>query len=107
MWVLPFLQFHHTHPVPTSYSEALAFALGLAALSLLLAKRHWVDMAFPRVALGLVGLLVVLVVQMLLDMHVYRESALIASFYLIWAMLLMMLGAVLRKEVVDPRLRQL
>ena len=99
MWVLPFLQFHHTHPVPTSYSEALAFALGLAALSLLLAKRYWREMAFPRVAFGLVGLLMVLVLQMFLDMHVYQESALIAAFYLIWAMLLMMLGAVLRKEV--------
>ena len=99
MWTLPFLQPVHSAPIPGFYTELLAFALGMAGVSLLLLKRYWNDMSLPRIVLGPVGLIAVLLLQLALGKVEYQEQVLLASLYLLWAALLMVLGSVLRKEL--------
>ena len=47
-WTLPFLQWHHQPPIPSFYTEGLAFGLGLLALLPLLVKRYWQPLVLPR-----------------------------------------------------------
>lgn len=99
MWVLPFLQPLHPAPIPGFYTELLAFALGMAGVSLLLLKRYWSDLSLPQIVLGPIGLIAVLLLQWALGKVEYQEQVLLASLYLLWAALLMLLGSVLRKEL--------
>ncbi len=98
MAVLPFLQYHHTRPIPAFYTEYIAFILGTMALTLLLAGRYWKNIALPWITIAPLGLFAVMLLQMNLGMAVYYEIQVIALLYLLWAMLLIILGAVLRKE---------
>lgn len=100
MWVLPFLQPRHFYPLSLFYSEWLAFALGLAALFLLLSKRHdWKNLELPGFGLVPFILCAVLLVQWALDRIVYPEQALLALLYLLWAAFLILLGNILRREI--------
>lgn len=99
MWVLPFLQPLHPAPIPGFYTELLAFALGMAGVSLLLLKRYWNDLSLPQIVLGPIGLIAVLLLQLALGKVEYQEQVLLASLYLLWAALLMLLGSVLRREL--------
>lgn len=96
--VLPFLQFHHAPPIAGFYTEFVAFALGLLALTLLLSGRYWYKLALPWIVFAPLGLFAVLLLQLNLKMPVYYETQVIALLYLIWAMLLIILGSVLRRE---------
>lgn len=98
MAVLPFLQYHHARPIPAFYTEYIAFILGTMALTLFLAGRYWKNIALPWIVFAPLGLFAVMLLQMNLGMVVYYEIQVIALLYLLWAMLLVMLGAVLRKE---------
>lgn len=98
MVTLPFLQVYHTHPVPAFYIELTAFGLGLAALSLLLSGRYWQNLALPPVILAPAGLFLVLLLQLNLGMAAYHETLILALLYLVWAILLVILGSVLRQE---------
>lgn len=98
MGVLPFLQYHHARPIPAFYTEYIAFILGTMALTLFLAGRYWKNVALPWITFAPLGLFAVMLLQMNLGMAVYYEIQVIALLYLLWAMLLVMLGAVLRKE---------
>ena len=98
MAVLPFLQNHHARPIPAFYTEYIAFFLGMAALTLFLAGRYWQNIELPWIVFAPLGLFVVMLLQMNLGMSVYYETQIIALLYLLWAMLLVILGAVLRKE---------
>lgn len=102
MWTLPFLQPYHRYPIPSFYSEWLAFALGLTAAFLLLRKALWRDAFLPASALAPLGLVVVLGLQVVLGRVPYAEQALVATLYLLWASLLMLLGRVLRSELGMP-----
>ena len=100
MWVLPFLQPRHFYPLSIFYSEWLAFALGLAALSLLLSKRHdWKNLELPGFVLVPFILCAVFLVQWALGKIVYPEQALLALLYLLWAAFLILLGNILRREI--------
>ncbi|HXZ96576.1 MAG TPA: Wzy polymerase domain-containing protein [Burkholderiales bacterium] len=99
MWVLPFLQPHRQFPLPSFYTEWLAFALGLAALSLLLQKRHWNEPEFPRVGLVPLALGALLLLQLTLGKIAYAEQALLAVAYLLWMAFLVLLGNILRREI--------
>lgn len=98
-WTAPFLQPYHRFPLTAFYSEWLAFALGLAAALLLLRRDPWRDATVPAIALGPLGLILVLAIQVALDRVPYSEQALTAGLYLLWATLLMLLGHALRREM--------
>jgi len=98
LFVLPFLQPVHRLPLPLFYSEWLGFALGLAALLFLATRRFWRDPQVPWVALAPLALAGLIVVQGLLGHTPYVEHAMLAAQYLLWAALLIVLGAALRRE---------
>ncbi len=98
MVVIPFLQYHHARPIPAFYTEYIAFVLGMAALILFLAGRYWRNIALPWIVFAPLGLFVVMLLQMNLGMSAYYEMQIIVLFYLLWAIFLVILGAVLRKE---------
>ena len=98
-WVLPFLQPYHRYPITAFYSEWLAFALGLAASSLLLRKESWRNGALPVVVLAPLGLALVLGLQVMLGMVPYPEQALMAVLYLLWTALVMVLAFTLKREL--------
>jgi O-antigen ligase len=96
---LPFLQPYHRFPLTSFYGEWLAFALGLLAALFLLRRQAEQDAAFPVVAFAPLGLILVLGVQAALGRVPYPEQALIATLYLLWASLLLMLGRRLGQEL--------
>ena len=99
MWVLPFLQPYRQFPLPSFYTEWLAFALGLGALSLLLQKRFWNNLELPRMALVPLVLYPLLLLQFVLGKIAYPEQVLLALLYLLWATFLILLGNILRREI--------
>ncbi len=99
MWSLPFLQPQHRYPLTSFYSEWLAFALGLVALAPLAQKHAWRNMQLPRVALFPLGLIALLILQCALDRVSYVGQAVTAALYLVWAVLLMLLGNLLRRAL--------
>jgi len=92
---LPFLNFHHSLPLPTFYTEWMAFALGTAAL---LALAWGKQTGLPLLSLGLIGLMLVLLVQVALGTVAYAERSLLGALYLLWAASLVWLGAHLREH---------
>jgi O-antigen ligase len=104
MWVLPFLNYYHAYPLTTFYQEWSTAALGLAAALLLLTKRYWQDAEVPRVVALPLALLLLLLVQYGLGKIPYLGQMLLYALYLLWAALLVMLGARLRKEFGLPAL---
>ena len=99
MWVLPFLQPHRQFPLPSFYTESLAFALGLGALSLLLQKRFWDNLELPGIALVPLLLYPLLLLQFALGKITYPEQVLLALLYLLWTVFLILLGNILRREI--------
>lgn len=99
LWTLPFLQPQHYFPMPMFRSEWLAFVLGLVALILLATKRAWHDGRLPVVALAPLGLAALVLLQAALGRVPYAAQAFTATLYLVWAALLMVLGAALRREL--------
>lgn len=98
MCVLPFLVPHHRNPLTTFYGEWLAVALGLAAAALLLRRASWQPFRFPMVALMPLGLMVVLGIQVATGLAVYWQQHFLVGLYLLWAALMVVLGAELRRE---------
>jgi len=94
---LPFLNFHHSLPLPTFYTEWMAFALGTAAL-LPLALARGKQTGLPLLSLGLIGLMVILLIQAAFGMVAYAERSLLGALYVLWAALLIWLGAHLREQ---------
>jgi O-antigen ligase len=92
---LPFLNYHHSLPLFTFHTEWMAFALGTAALlALAVAPRT----GLPVLSLGLIGLMLVLLAQVALGMVAYPEHSLLGALYVLWAALLVWLGAHLRER---------
>ena len=99
MWCLPFLQSRHYFPVPLFYSEWLAAVLGLAALTVLVLPRVASDLPFPRIAILPLALMALLLLDIVLLKPAYPEQVFLALLYLLWAAALMVLGALLRREI--------
>ncbi len=97
MWTLPFLIPFKAPPVPSFHAEALAAVLGLVALSALPAFAGRLEL--PRVALLLLGFTGLIVVQMLLGRLPYRQVGLLGALYLLWAIGLVVLGGLFRREL--------
>lgn len=98
MWVLPFLYYYHAYPLTTFYQEWGAAVLGLCAASLLLAGQNWAQPEVPRIVLLPLGLLLLAVLQYLLGKITYFDQMLLFTLYMLWIILLMMLGRALREQ---------
>ena len=101
-WTVPFLQPYHRYPLTAFYTEWLAFGLGLAAALLLATRAAWREAELPAIALAPPALALLLGVQAALGRVPYPEQAVTASWYLLWASLLIALGRVLARELGMP-----
>jgi len=96
---LPFLQPYHRFPLTTFYSEWLSFALGLLAALFLLRRQSGATAEYPAIALAPLAFIAVVALQAALGRVPYVEQVLITTLYLLWASLLIVLGARLVQEL--------
>jgi O-antigen ligase len=96
MWVLPFLHYRHENPLTAFDQEWWSAMLGLLALTLLAARAFWQQPEIPRIAQLPIALIVVVALQLALGKMAYLDQALLYILYLLFAALLMLLGARLR-----------
>ena len=106
MWVLPFLHYRHQYPLTTFYQEWWSALLGVLALGVLAARDYWQQPQVPRIAQLPIVLLGVVLLQWWLGKIVYFDQALLYILYLLFAALLMLLGARLRECFGMARLAQ-
>lgn len=97
MWVFPFLHYRHQYPLTTFYQEWWSALFGVQALVLLVTRDYWREPQVPRIALLPVALIGVLLLQWVLGMVAYPDQALLYVLYLLFAAMLMLLGARLRE----------
>ncbi|NWG72810.1 MAG: pilin glycosylation ligase domain-containing protein, partial [Parvularculaceae bacterium] len=98
-WVLPFLQTRHRLPIPSFYSEWLAFALAIPALLFLLRRPCWEPVRLPRIALPVLAMVGLLFTQWVLGDIAYLQQALLAAMYLLFFLALVWLGQILREAL--------
>jgi O-antigen ligase len=96
MWVLPFLHYRHENPITAFDQEWWSAMLGVLALFLLTARDFWQQPEIPRIAQLPVALSVILLLQLSLSKVAYFDQAMLYMLYLLFAALLMLLGARLR-----------
>ena len=106
MWVLPFLHYRHQYPLTTFYQEWWSALLGVLALGVLAARDYWQQPQIPRIAQLPIALLGVVLLQWGLGKIIYFDQALLYTLYLLFAALLMLLGARLRECFGMTRLAQ-
>jgi len=96
MWVFPFLHYRHENPLTTFDQEWWSAMLGLLAFSMLAARDFWKQPEIPRIAQLPVALIVVVMLQLSLHKVAYFDQALLYILYLLFAAMMMLLGARLR-----------
>jgi O-antigen ligase len=96
MWVFPFLYYRHENPLTTFDQEWWCALLGLLALTLLIASDYWQRPEIPRIAQLPAALIGIVLLQVTLGKVAYFDQALLYILYLLFASLLMLLGARLR-----------
>ena len=96
MWVFPFLHYRHENPITTFDQEWWCALLGLLALTLLTAREFWQRPEIPRIAQLPVALIGIVLLQVSQVKVAYFDQALLYILYLLFAALLMLLGARLR-----------
>lgn len=99
IWTLPFLQPYHRYPIPSFYEEWFALVFGLAALTVLVKPRAWHGARLPIIVFAPLGLAGVILLHAAIDRVTYYGQALTAASYLVWAVALIILGSVLRREL--------
>ena len=99
MWVFPFLHYRHQYPLTTFDQEWWSALLGLLAITFTLGMSadYWRKPQIPRIVQLPALLMVLVLLQWALGMMVYFDQALLYLLYLLFALLLMMLGAWLRE----------
>lgn len=97
MWVLPFLHTRHQFPLTTFDQEWWSAVLGVMALTLLLKRDYWQQPKIPRIVLLPAALIGLLLLQKSLGMMIYADQVLLYILYLLFSLLLMMLGFRLRE----------
>src|SRR5712691_4931858 len=90
--LLPFLLPYHQQPVLSFFPEWLATALGVAAALTLLAGRG-IRISLPAPASWLVAFAVFLAAQAAGGGHAYSQLPLLAALYVLYAVLMIWLGA--------------
>lgn len=96
MWVFPFLYFRHENPLTTFDQEWWSAMLGVLAFTLLAARDFWQQPEVPRIVQLPLALIVIVLLQLSLSKVAYFDQALLYALYLLFAALLMLLGARLR-----------
>src|SRR6266446_5810403 len=91
--LLPFLLPYHQQPVLSFFPEWLAAALGMAASLTLLVGRAAPAVALPGLARWLIVFAVFLAVQAASGGHAYSQLPLLAALYVLYAVLMIWLGA--------------
>ncbi len=102
--VIPFLVSRHRYPIASFHSEWWAALLGVLALVPLLQRDLWRDFSLPYRFVLPTGLLLLVLLQLNLYSINYPQSYFLFALYLLWAALLMALGATLRQQVDEERL---
>jgi len=90
--VLPFLSPVFYPPIASFYGEAVAFALGLAAIALMATRSLWTGVRLPRIGLMFLGFAVLMVLQIALGKGIYSQLNLLGALYVLWAAALAMLA---------------
>lgn len=96
MLVLPFLNYRHQYPLTTFYQEWWSALLGVLAVVILIAPDFWRKPEIPRIAQLPAMLVGVILLQLGMGMGAYFEQTLLFLLYLLFAVLLMLVGARLR-----------
>jgi O-antigen ligase len=96
MCVFPFLHYRHENPLTTFDQEWWCALLGILALALLAAREFWQRVEIPRIAQLPAALIVIVLLQLSLGKVPYFAEALLYISYLLFASLMMLLGARLR-----------
>lgn len=91
--LLPFLVPYHQQPVLSFFPEWLAAALGIAAALALLIARRVPAASFPAPARWLIAFALLLTVQAAIGRHAYFQLPLLAALYVLYAALMVWLGA--------------
>jgi O-antigen ligase len=91
--LLPFLLPYHQQPVLSFYPEWLAAALGAAAMLAALTGRQFPAASWPAAARWLVAFAAVLAAQAASGRQAYPQFPLLAALYVLYAVLLIWLGA--------------
>lgn len=98
LWVLPFLYWAHTSPIPTFYSEWGAAVLGLCAAFWLVMRRLRESLEIPYITLLPLGMLFLIWLQYAVGKDLDFSQLLLFTLYLLWIALLVMLGQQLREK---------
>jgi len=93
MCLLPFLVPYHQQPVLSFFPEWLAVALGVCAALAALAGRGTPTLSIPAPALWLIAFALYLLVRVLGAGQAYPQIGLLAALYVLFAALMMWLGA--------------
>jgi O-antigen ligase len=96
MWVFPFLYYRHQYPLTTFDQEWWSALLGVLALTQLITPDYWRHPQIPRIVLLPAALIVLVLLQWAVDLMIYFDQALLYLLYLMFALLLIMLGGRLR-----------
>ncbi len=99
MWIVPFLHDTHEYPLTTFDQEWWTVVLGMAAMFVLLTKQYWQAPEVPRIVLLPLVLIAIVLVQLALGKVVYFQQGLLYVLYFLFAALLMLLGASLRRSL--------
>ena len=96
MFCFPFAVAYHHLPIAAFYGEWFAALLGVVAMIALLSNDFWRQLQLPEIALVFLGLAGLLGVQYLMGLLHSAQYALLILSYLIWALMLSVLGSYLR-----------
>ena len=96
MWVFPFLYYRHQYPLTTFDQEWWSALLGVLGASLLLAPDYWRQGKIPCIVQLPAMLIALVLLQSALGMMAYFEQAMLYTLYLLFALLMMLLGRRLR-----------
>lgn len=99
MLIVPFVNPHHYHPIPSFYQEWSAVALSLLAFTLLLRREILGQFEVPTIALLPLGLGALLLVQFAAGRVEFPGEALIFLLYLLWALFMLIIGSALRQQL--------
>jgi O-antigen ligase len=96
MFAFPFLHYRHENPLTTFDQEWWSAMLGVLALSMLALRDLWQRPEIPRIVQFPLALIVIVLLQVSLGKVAYFDQALLYILYLLFAALMMWLGARLR-----------
>lgn len=96
MLVFPFLHYRHESPLTTFDQEWWSALLGVLALLVLALRDLWQQPEIPRIVQLPLALVAIVLLQLALGKIAYFDQALLYILYLLFAALMMWLGARLR-----------